>query len=118
MTSILNFIKIYQLVQKLLGGTHRQTDRQTGDLISFTFRFKERRLKICKCSTFRNAVQCSSTRAYVIIVAVILAQGDVFVSFAVRPAKVIGLYFGNNTMIFLKPNFPLLQEHTFYILIF
>jgi hypothetical protein len=25
-TSLLNFIKIYQLVQKLLGGTHRQTD--------------------------------------------------------------------------------------------
>jgi hypothetical protein len=28
MTSILNFIKIYQFFQKLLvGGTHRQTDR-------------------------------------------------------------------------------------------
>jgi hypothetical protein len=27
MTSLLNFIKIYQLVQKLFGGTHRQTDR-------------------------------------------------------------------------------------------
>jgi hypothetical protein len=37
MTSLLNFIKISQLVQKLLGGTHRQTDRQTGDLISLTF---------------------------------------------------------------------------------
>jgi hypothetical protein len=33
------------LAQKLLGGTHRQTDRQTGDLISFTFLFKESRLK-------------------------------------------------------------------------
>jgi hypothetical protein len=42
MTSSLNFIKIYQLVQKLLGG---HTDRQTGDLISLTFRFKESRLK-------------------------------------------------------------------------
>jgi hypothetical protein len=45
MTSLLNFIKIYQLVQKLLGGTHRQTDRQTGDLVSLTFLFKESRLK-------------------------------------------------------------------------
>jgi hypothetical protein len=44
MTSLQNFIKIYQLVQKLLGGTHRQTDRQTGDLISLTFLFKESRL--------------------------------------------------------------------------
>jgi hypothetical protein len=42
MTSLLNFIKIYQLVQKLLGGT--QTDRQTGGLISLTFLFKESRL--------------------------------------------------------------------------
>jgi hypothetical protein len=45
MTSLLNFIKIYQLVQKLLGGTHRQTDGQTGDLISLTFLFKGSRLK-------------------------------------------------------------------------
>jgi hypothetical protein len=45
MTSLLNFIKIYQLVQKLLGDTHRQTDRQTGDLISLTFVFKESRIK-------------------------------------------------------------------------
>jgi hypothetical protein len=45
MTSLLNFIKIYQLVQKLLGGTHRQTARQTGDLTSLTFLFKESRLK-------------------------------------------------------------------------
>jgi hypothetical protein len=29
MTSLLNFIKIYQLVQKLLGGRDTQTDRQT-----------------------------------------------------------------------------------------
>jgi hypothetical protein len=41
MTSLLNFIKIYQLVQKLLGGTHRQT----ADLISLTFPFKESRLQ-------------------------------------------------------------------------
>jgi hypothetical protein len=26
-TFLLNFIKIYQFIQKLLGGTHRQTDR-------------------------------------------------------------------------------------------
>jgi hypothetical protein len=68
MTSLLNFIKIYQLVQKLLGGPHRQTDRQTdghadtqtdrqagrqtdrqtGDLISLTFLFEESRLKMGK----------------------------------------------------------------------
>jgi hypothetical protein len=47
MTSLLNFIKIYQLVQKLLGEhIDRQTDGQTGDLISLTFLFKESRLKI------------------------------------------------------------------------
>jgi hypothetical protein len=45
MTSSLNFIQIYQLVQKLIRGTHRWTDRQTGDLISLTFLFKESRLK-------------------------------------------------------------------------
>jgi hypothetical protein len=45
MTSQLNFIKIYQFVQKLLGGTHRQADRQDGYLISLTFLFKESRLK-------------------------------------------------------------------------
>jgi hypothetical protein len=34
-TSIPNFIKIYQAVQKfLVGDTQRQTDIQTGDLIS------------------------------------------------------------------------------------
>jgi hypothetical protein len=38
------FHKIYQLVQKLLGGWH--TDRRTGDLISLTFLFEESRLKI------------------------------------------------------------------------
>jgi hypothetical protein len=48
MTSLLNFIKIYQLVQKLLEGTHRQTDRQTSDLISLTSLFKEISLKIGK----------------------------------------------------------------------
>jgi hypothetical protein len=44
MTSLLNFIQIYQLVQKLLAGD-TQTDRQTGALISLTFLFKESRLK-------------------------------------------------------------------------
>jgi hypothetical protein len=61
-TSLLNFIKIYQLVQNLLGGTQtdrrtdRQTDRhtdgqtnrQTDRLVIFftlTFLFKESRLK-------------------------------------------------------------------------
>jgi hypothetical protein len=33
-TSVSNFMKIYQAVQKLLVGTHRQTDRQSGDSIS------------------------------------------------------------------------------------
>jgi hypothetical protein len=47
MTSVSNFIKIYELVQKLLGG---HTDRRTGDLISLTFLFKGSRLKIIlKC---------------------------------------------------------------------
>jgi hypothetical protein len=49
MASLLNVIKIYQLVQKLLGGTQRQTDgqtdRQDGDLISLTFLFKESEAK-------------------------------------------------------------------------
>jgi hypothetical protein len=45
MTSLLNFIKVYQLVKKLLGGTRRRTDRQTSDLTSLTFLFKESRLK-------------------------------------------------------------------------
>jgi hypothetical protein len=44
MTSLQNFMKIYQLVQKLGGG---QTHRQNGDLISLRFSFrKENRLKI------------------------------------------------------------------------
>jgi hypothetical protein len=48
MTYVLNSIKIYQLVKKLLGGTtdNRRTDRQTGDLIRLTFLFKESRLKM------------------------------------------------------------------------
>jgi hypothetical protein len=48
MALLLNFIKIYQLVQKLLGGTQTdgRTDRQTSDLISLTFLFKESRLTI------------------------------------------------------------------------
>jgi hypothetical protein len=47
MTFLLNFIKIYKLVQKLFGGhthTDGQTDRQTGGLISLTLVFKESRL--------------------------------------------------------------------------
>jgi hypothetical protein len=53
MTSLLNFIKIYQLIQKLLGGhTDGQTDRQTDYLISFTFLFKESRLKNVKAYTY------------------------------------------------------------------
>jgi hypothetical protein len=47
MTFLLNFIKIYQLVQKLLGGGgEAHIDRQTGDLISLIFLFKESRLII------------------------------------------------------------------------
>jgi hypothetical protein len=51
MTSLPNFIKIYQLCSKVIGGgggtqTDRQTDRETGDLISLTFLFKESRLKM------------------------------------------------------------------------
>jgi hypothetical protein len=45
MTSLLNLIKIYKLVQKLWRETHRQTDRQTGDPISLTFLLEESRLK-------------------------------------------------------------------------
>jgi hypothetical protein len=45
MISLLNLIKIYQLVQKLLGGTDIQTDRQTGYLTSLTFLFQESGLK-------------------------------------------------------------------------
>jgi hypothetical protein len=47
-TSVPNFMKIYQAVQRLLGGgdmqTDRQTDRQIGDLISL-LSFLESRLK-------------------------------------------------------------------------
>jgi hypothetical protein len=43
MTFLLNCIKIYQLVQKLLRGGY--IDRQTGDLISLTFLFMESRIK-------------------------------------------------------------------------
>jgi hypothetical protein len=35
MTSLMNFMKIYELVQKLLGET--ETGRQNGDFISLTF---------------------------------------------------------------------------------
>jgi hypothetical protein len=43
MTSLLNYIKIYQFVQKLLGGTHRQTDRLV--ISKPHFPFKELRLR-------------------------------------------------------------------------
>jgi hypothetical protein len=43
-TSLLNFIKVYQLVEKLLG-VDTQTDRQSGYLISLTFPFEESTLK-------------------------------------------------------------------------
>jgi hypothetical protein len=45
MTSLLNFIKNIPIGSKVIRGTHRQTDRQTGDLISLTFLFKESTLK-------------------------------------------------------------------------
>jgi hypothetical protein len=37
MISLLSFIKIYQLVQKLLGGTHRQSDRLVTSQASLSF---------------------------------------------------------------------------------
>jgi hypothetical protein len=59
MTSLLNFINIYHLVQKLLEEdtqTDGRTDRQTGDLISLTFLFEESRL--------RNEVYVNHTKFY------------------------------------------------------
>jgi hypothetical protein len=44
-------MKIYQLVQTLLGGTHKQTDREDGDLISLTFLFKESEAKIANAAS-------------------------------------------------------------------
>jgi hypothetical protein len=44
--TLLNFIKIYQLFQKLLVG-NIQLDRQTGDLISLPFIFKKSRVQMC-----------------------------------------------------------------------
>jgi len=41
MTSLLNFINIYQLVKNLLVW-NKQTDRQTGDLISLIFFFERK----------------------------------------------------------------------------
>jgi uncharacterized Zn-finger protein len=51
MTSILNFIRMYHLFQKLLGGTHKQTDGQT-DWWSHKphFPFKASRLKTDLCN--------------------------------------------------------------------
>jgi len=42
-TSILNVIKIHQLLETLLAGGH--TDGQHGDLVSFPFLFREGRLR-------------------------------------------------------------------------
>jgi hypothetical protein len=44
MTSLLNFMKIYQLDQKLLVGD-KQMDRQHGDFISLTFVFYVKQAK-------------------------------------------------------------------------
>jgi hypothetical protein len=47
-TSVPNFTKIYNAVQKLLVGdthTHTYTDRQTGDLISLLSFFESRLIK-------------------------------------------------------------------------
>jgi hypothetical protein len=56
MTSLLNFIQIYQLVQKLT--EDRQTHRQDGDLISVYFSFrKESRPKIqVSCQHFSTGL--------------------------------------------------------------
>jgi hypothetical protein len=53
-----------------------------------------------------------------VVIADVPVQTSIFASFAVRLQEIIGLYFGNNSMKFLKPNFPLLQESIFHILIF
>jgi hypothetical protein len=37
-----NFMKIYQLVYKLLVGKNGQTGRQTGDIINLTFIFQKK----------------------------------------------------------------------------
>jgi hypothetical protein len=56
MTSLLNFIKIYQLVQTLLWGTHRQT----GDLISLAVKYSYLKdvntPKIHACFQWRNKI--------------------------------------------------------------
>jgi hypothetical protein len=54
MTSLLNFIKICQLVQKLIGGTDRQDD----DVISlhFSFRRESRAKKLHKVITEMSAI--------------------------------------------------------------
>jgi hypothetical protein len=55
MTSLLNFIKIYQLVQSYWGEggqTDRHIDRQAGGLISLTFLFKEGRPKMISVPIF------------------------------------------------------------------
>jgi hypothetical protein len=46
MTSVLNFIKSENQFRSYWARTH--TDRQIGDLISLTFLFKEKRLRIMK----------------------------------------------------------------------
>jgi hypothetical protein len=59
-TSIPNFMKIYQAVQKLLVG---DTDRQTGDLISL-LSFLESRLKIELETNFRATKNYSTGRGF------------------------------------------------------
>jgi hypothetical protein len=60
MTSILNYIKMYKFVQKLLVGDTQadtQRDRQHGDLISLTFFLREVGQNVhplgCECSLRR-----------------------------------------------------------------
>jgi hypothetical protein len=61
-TSLLNFIKIYQLVQKFIGGGgegDRQTHREGGYFISLLFSFrKESRLNMLHLSKTTNWYKC------------------------------------------------------------
>jgi hypothetical protein len=54
------FHKNLPIGSKVIRGGHRRTDRQTGDLISFTFLFKESRLiktATCNCSTMWMSIK-------------------------------------------------------------